>query len=444
MAVISNRATDEPSAPPLRQWPTAQGVYRSVLTVLIVSVLGFNVSCDWLIKEQTVSQGGNADVPASIPMTVRESGSTTIRNLGLLAAGILALGLAVWRGWAAHRQSKATETQSETADRELWNSRFVTGVNMLASEHQSVRMCGVFELQHLLADSPKPNRIQLTETLCAFVRQPVQEGNNVGRSKEEAETVLQGFSLPGDRKQTPVTESNLETQLGSYLFGNPDPPWENSNQVPESSVEYPLKLRGADLDGLSLVNVNFAFATLRNATILGTRIAWSDLSHAILRGANLSSPHVIEGRKWPRMLSDYNAGHDDVTLLLAANLRHANCIGTTFIGTNFGCSDLTHANLWQADFTKAVLDKTDLSDACLVDAKLIDAQLGGCKWTGAILGGTNVSGANFGGNRNPAIGLTQAQLDLCVAHQDNPPKLNGVFDAETGQGLRWSKKTETK
>ena len=437
MAVVSNCSTDETSPTSLRKWSLLHSVYRSILTALIVAVFGFSVSCDWLITERTIIQGDDADVPASRPMKVQESGSTTIRNLGLLAAGIFALGLAIWRSWAAHRQSKATESQSETADRELWNSRFVTGVNMLASEHQSVRMCGVFELQHLLADSPQPNRIQLTETLCAFVRQPVQEGNDVGRSKEETSTVLQGFSLPGDRKQIPVTESNLETDLSAYSYGNLNAPWERSDHVPESSVEYPLKLSGANLDGLSLHNVNLAFSTLRDATVLGTRISWSDLSHAILRGANFSSPHVVEGRRWPRMLHNYNAGQDDVTLLLVANLRHANCIGTTFVGTNFWYSDLSHANLWQADLAKAVLIKTDLSDAVLAEAKLIDAQLEGCKWTGAKLQGADVSGADFGAHGNPAIGLTQAQLDQCIADRDKPPKLDGVLDAETGQSLRW-------
>ena len=66
----------------------------------------------------------------------------------------------------------------------------------------------------------------------------------------------------------------------------------------------------------------------------------------------------------------------------------------------------------------------------------------------------NVSGADFTGNAfsssspkpdpdratalgRAAAGLTQAQLDSAIADPENPPKLEGVLDAETGEQLVW-------
>ena len=64
--------------------------------------------------------------------------------------------------------------------------------------------------------------------------------------------------------------------------------------------------------------------------------------------------------------------------------------------------------------------------------------------SGADLSRANVSGADFGlvyrDGRNllgPARGLTQAQMDMAYADPANPPKLQGVVDAETGEPVVW-------
>ena len=46
-----------------------------------------------------------------------ESGSTTIRNIGLVIAGVVALPLAIWRSWVAQRQ--AGHSAAESAERAL-------------------------------------------------------------------------------------------------------------------------------------------------------------------------------------------------------------------------------------------------------------------------------------------------------------------------------------
>ena len=60
----------------------------------------------------------------------------------------------------------------------------------------------------------------------------------------------------------------------------------------------------------------------------------------------------------------------------------------------------------------------------------------------AILRDTDLSGTYFcdphgGTATDPVTGLTQAQLDEACADPDNPPKLDGVIDAVTGEPLVW-------
>ena len=75
---------------------------------------------------------------------------------------------------------------------------------------------------------------------------------------------------------------------------------------------------------------------------------------------------------------------------------------------NLGSVNLTGANL---KICKA--DRCDLEDALLIHTNLSGADLEGCK------------------------GLTQKQLNEAVADSDNPPKLEGVVDANTGNSIVW-------
>ena len=78
-----------------------------VLLVVAAAVVGCTIeSWVWL---RTVPDGG-------------ESGSATVRNLGLLLAALFALPVAVWRGFAVDRQAKASQRQAETEQRSLLNS----------------------------------------------------------------------------------------------------------------------------------------------------------------------------------------------------------------------------------------------------------------------------------------------------------------------------------
>ena len=75
-----------------------------------------------------------------------ESGSTTIRNLGLIVAAIIGLPLVIWRSVVAERQADAAQRQSETAQRGLLNERYQKGSEMLGSEVLTVRFGGIYAL----------------------------------------------------------------------------------------------------------------------------------------------------------------------------------------------------------------------------------------------------------------------------------------------------------
>ena len=105
----------------------------------------------------------------------KESGSTTVRNIGLVIAALVALPLAIWRSLVAQRHA-------DTAQQNLLNERYQQGAEMLGSEVLSVRLGGIYALRRLSEEHPKQYHVQIMQLFCAFVRNPTEDnGNEAGR-----------------------------------------------------------------------------------------------------------------------------------------------------------------------------------------------------------------------------------------------------------------------
>ena len=130
-------------------------------------------------------------------------------------------------------------------------------------------------------------------------------------------------------------------------------------------------------------------------------------------------------------------------------LRDAHISGLQLRNANLSEAWLTNANLSGAvlpyvGLSGARLRLANLSSTELRNADLSNAAFWGADLSEAVLWNANLSGSDFcgAGARSPsyrtsAWGLTQAQLDQARADTDNPPKLDGVVDAETGEPLIW-------
>ena len=98
---------------------------------------------------------------------------------------------------------------------------------------------------------------------------------------------------------------------------------------------------------------------------------------------------------------------------------------------------LQKASLNRLDFSDSNLMFADLSEASLQNADLSNARLRGTNLKDAWLYEANLSGVQFclGEGDYPAAGLTQKQLDSACSYTNNPPRLDGVLDANTGEPL---------
>ena len=109
----------------------------------------------------------------------KESHSTTIRNVGLVVGGVIALVIAVWRGLVANREA-------HTAEADLGNTRYREGAKLLGSGVLAVRLAGIYALRRLAEDHPEEYHTQVMRLLAAFVRHPTTDPNDTGISGQRA------------------------------------------------------------------------------------------------------------------------------------------------------------------------------------------------------------------------------------------------------------------
>ena len=151
-----------------------------------------------------------------------ESLSTTIRNLGLVEGGIIAIVLAVWRSIVAQRQADAALQQAETGLRQadtseqgLLNDRYQKGAEMLGNYVLSVRLGGIYALQQFGCRNIQSSiTCRFCVSYAAFVRHPTKDNAGesapdlkVGRRltrllhcREDVQAVMQAIGKPQDRR----------------------------------------------------------------------------------------------------------------------------------------------------------------------------------------------------------------------------------------------------
>ncbi len=320
-----------------------------------------------------------------------ESGSTTVRNVGLVIGGVVAILLAVWRSRVAERQASAAQRQADTARQTLLNERYQRGAEMLGSEVLAVRLGGIYALQSLAEEHPELYHIEIMKLFCAFVRDPtVRNGRDAPRTIAAAELGVEesGYDQP-ERLRFDVQSvvEAIATRNSACI-------------ALEDKAGFRLDLRNANLHSLDLFN-------LEGVNLSGARLTDVDLSHVKLR------PFTDLSRIRESYQANFSKARLNRVSFEAANLEESSFRGSLLIGANLRIADLRRANL-----STAVLANANLRGAELRDVKL---------------SGTKFAVKDY----PPARALTQAQLDLARADPDNPPKLDGVLDAVTGKQLVW-------
>lgn len=361
-----------------------------------------------------------------------ESGSATLRNLGLFVVALVGLPFAMWRTVVASRQA-------DIAQRALLNDRHQKAVEMLGHHDLVVRLGGIYALQHLAKEHSDHYHVQVMGLFCAFLghtnapepSSPMEDDSDAGvgtrsgraATSRDAQDVLRAIGAR-DRKSIELEEKGgFEVIVGAAnLSGVQMYDVINFTYDPRSWMVIERKPRfRANLSHMHFRYTNLSNANLSFVDMSSSEFCDPNLADARLEGANLSKTAWDGGTLKNAQLSSVDLSKASIreTSLAGADLSSANLSGVVFQGV---------------DLSKAELRNTELSGTSF---SLIER--GGA-------GFTRDGAKQFGIEPNEYIvgvsGLTQAQIDQAWADPGNPPQLEGVLDAGTGQPLVWRGRTK--
>ena len=254
----------------------------------------------------------------------RETGSTTARNLGLVAGGVIAIWVAIWRGVVADRQAeasklqaqssleqaKAAQDQAETSQGGLLNERYQRGAEMLGSPVLAVRLGGIYALERLADDEPELYHVPIVRLFSAFARDPTKQGGHTivlvddGRQldiKKSCEDVQEAVRAIGSRSATDIELEKKEAYIIGLIGVNL-----TMASLPGANLTA-VFLSTANLTKASLVIANLTGADLTGADLTGADLGGATLRHTNLSGANLSKVKGLTQNQLDQAQADPNS-----------------------------------------------------------------------------------------------------------------------------------------
>ena len=369
----------------LKHWLT-----WSLVTVLAVIAL---ISVDHYLWEWRLSVWEWLRSGSSGP---GETKGTTLRNIGILIAGFLALLLALWRSLVAERQAKSSEGQLNATQQSYRQQRYERGAEMLGNEHLWARIGGIYALLRLAEDYPLEYHLQVMELLCAFVRNPY----GIDKPMDQDITGWEDAYMANieSNRSVPFRE---DVQAIIHAIGNRGP----RARYLEQTANFRPNLTSANFTFADLTNVDLSETDLTGALFIRARCQNTNFSGAVLRYSNFYSATCFDADMWE---ADFQYAKLDCSTMNGSDFSNTNLEGTRWLNA-------------------------DLSLAKFCRAQFIDAYLAGTKFDRADL-----SGATFETHLNSYTALTQEQLDRARADPDDPPHISHKsVDLGTRQQLVW-------
>lgn len=282
-------------------------VLFTAFALIVLLVGGLLAKHFWTELQGT---GGNAD-----------NLSTTIRNVMLMIGAFLALPLAIWRGWVAERQVKATSDSVNAAHQAIANQRFQAAAQMLGDDLHAVRLGAVQTLSSLAREAPDRYYINAATLLAEFVRHPPRKDTMTiahvagGRGYTVREDVNAAMRFIGTRKDN---ETQFEIEQG-YRVDLTHARLQGYNLQKLNLTR--VLMSHADLERSDLSCAIFSESDLTGCFLSGVEFGGANLRDAHLSGANLTAWHLSEDGRYHSRRDEYEA--QEVTGLTQRQLDQA-------------------------------------------------------------------------------------------------------------------------
>ena len=218
---------------------------------------------------------------------------------------------------------------------------------MLGNDVLSVRLGGIYALRSLAEEHPEQYHIQAMRLLCAFVRNPTDQGTV---SIEVQQTTVGPVS-----HGAPILREDVQAAIDAICACH------EINVVIGSSTQFCLDFRDTDLSGARFervdLSVNLPSRVRTSAESVNSHPVGADFARAQLRSANMLDAKLPRANFFRANLSSASLGLVDMSdaNLSGANLYDADLPGAILSGATPQGADLSYARLEGADLSRAWL-----------------------------------------------------------------------------------------
>lgn len=112
--------------------------------------------------------------------------SAMVRNIALVWAGAIALGLAAWRSAVAQRQVDVAHAKAQGEQMAAVNDRYYRAVELLKADKVFIRLGGIHAIRHIAVQYPEEYEHQAVMLLMEL-----QESRRIARQTVETEFVME-------------------------------------------------------------------------------------------------------------------------------------------------------------------------------------------------------------------------------------------------------------
>ena len=208
-----------------------------------------------------------------------ESFGSTLRNVAVIIAGLVALPLAIAR-------ILVVGGQADTADRSLANDRYQRGAEMLGHDEEMVRVGGIDALKEVAQQYPDQYVRPVMGLLCAFMYKHCENKNAVPRfaNRDDLQAAMEtvaSFQLD-QRGAYQDGETVRHLNLGGVTFKHAAFSERNLARLDFLNSQFKeTNLSGADLSGANLRGVFFQDVLLHGANLDGANIGGARFSSGV-------------------------------------------------------------------------------------------------------------------------------------------------------------------
>jgi hypothetical protein len=225
-----------------------------------------------------------------------------------------------------HTREKDREQAELTREGQV-TERYVAAVKLLASDHLTERLGGIYALERIMHDSPK-DQFTVTKVLAAFLRQHPTACADDHTCGVVDEDVMATFVAIARRPRRLDVDFSINLRglkvCGAEVYG-----YDETNRADLESVDLDgACLKGADLELANMCSAGLQGANLEGAILDGVdlrmaRLQRVNLESAKLAGANLSSADLTDavGLQVESVLTAYINSHTQFPPAIAEDER---------------------------------------------------------------------------------------------------------------------------